>query len=56
METTQTPLMDSLKATDPEMFRRLMDRLTEQVVCGVAHELKIQPRTARAALRTTGRI
>lgn len=53
---TETPLMDSLKANDPALFRRLMDGIENQVTFGAALDLGVDMRTARAALRTAGRI
>lgn len=48
--------MDSLKANDPALFRRLMDGIENQVTFGAALDLGVDMRTARAALRTAGRI
>lgn len=51
---TSTPLVDQLRATDPALFASIMAGMDRQIVHGVARDLGVSPRTARAALRTTG--
>ena len=54
--TNTENLMDNLKASDPDLYRRIMDGMTNQIIHGVAKDLQVPVRTARAALRTLGMI
>ena len=54
--TTTTTAAAKLLADNPTIARRLMDATDTMIERGVARDLDISPRLARALLRSTGRI